>query len=62
MDRVYKSTYDGFYVVRKANGKYYAYEGLALCPQKLQSNIINGKYEVKEFNLFHDEAITYGYI
>ena len=62
MSKVYRSTYDGFYVVKESNGMYYTYEGLALCPVKLQEDIKSGKCEVKEFNLFHDEAIAYGYI
>ena len=62
MDKVYKTTYDGFYVVKKPNGKYYAYEGLGLCPKKLRSDLKKGRCEIKEINAFHYEAISYGYI
>ena len=62
MDKVYKTTYDGFYIVKKPSGKYYAYEGLGLCPKKLQADIKNGKCEVNEIDYSYYEAISYGYI
>ena len=62
MNVVYKTTYDSYYIVKKPNGKYYAYEGLGLCPKKLQTDIKKGRCEIKEINAFYYEAISYEYI
>ena len=53
---VYHTTYDGFYVV-VANGKIRAYEGLALCPNKVKAWLKENK--PVELNYFHMEAISY---
>lgn len=55
---VYHTKYDGYYIVVK-NGKIAAYEGLALCPVRVQNWLKKNK--PIELAQFHNDAIAYGY-
>ena len=57
--KVYHTTYDGYYTMVR-NGKYYAYEGLNMCPPKVKKWLKDNK--PIELNAFFHEAISYGYI
>ena len=55
---IYRTEYDGYYVVRDSKGKTIAYEGYALCPRRIQKMIDNGKAITKD--CFYYELISYG--
>ena len=56
--KVFKTTYDGFIVVNE-NGKISKYEGIKLCPKKIQNYLKKNK--PIEINEFVDMAISFGW-
>ena len=55
-----ETTYDGFFIVKYDNGKYYSYEGLGLAPNIVRNYI--KEHGAEKVNCFHWEAISYGKI
>ena len=55
---IYRTEYDGYYVVRDRKGRIVAYEGYALCPRMIQKMIDNGEVITKD--CFYYELISYG--
>ena len=58
--KIYKTKYDGYYIVVNEKNKVFVYEGLALMPPRFKKMI--PEINVTELNCTHREAIQYGYV